>query len=119
MTTNGGFVLYDNPNNVNDQFSYTIIDSEGVTATGVVNIVAGQPQNIVGLVNNEDGSMTISFSGIPNFTYHVQRRRPISPCHSGRTSARTWPERTACGSSRIRTPQITQHGITARSIPDF
>ncbi len=72
MTTNGGFVLYDNPNNVNDQFSYTIIDSEGATATGVVNIVAGQPQNIVGLVNNEDGSMTISFSGIPNFTYHVQ-----------------------------------------------
>ncbi len=78
ITTNGGFVLYDNTNNVDDRFNYVIIDSYGETAIGVVDIVvdssggSSQSQNIVGLVSNNDGSKTISFAGIPNYSYRVQ-----------------------------------------------
>jgi len=74
VTTNGGFLIYSNGNNVNDQFSYLIADPQGAMATNVVNIIvsqtlAGQVQSF-GVVS---GSPTLSFAGIPGYSYGVQR----------------------------------------------
>ena len=74
VTTNGGYLTYSNANDVNDQFSYVITDPEGATATGVVNIVvnqaiSGQVQSF-GVIS---GSPTLSFAGVPNYSYSVQR----------------------------------------------
>jgi hypothetical protein len=74
LTTNSDYIFYPNSANVDDQFSYTIKDSRDNKSTGVVNIVvisssAGQPQGIV----VSDGSATLKFAGIPNYSYSVQR----------------------------------------------
>lgn len=75
VTTNSGYVIYNNPNNVNDQFSYVVADSYGGTNTSVVNIlinntgVFGQTSPSI---TTTGGATTLSFAGIPGYGYSVQ-----------------------------------------------
>lgn len=74
LLNSSGFLLYQTTNNVNDQFTYTVNDANGGTATGNANIVV-QPfvtgQNAAVTVSGS--SATISFHGIPGYPYGVQR----------------------------------------------
>jgi hypothetical protein len=74
LITNSTDILYTNGPNVNDQFSYTISDGHGGTATGVVNItittnVSGQLES----VTVANGSVIVNGVGVPGYTYQVQR----------------------------------------------
>jgi hypothetical protein len=75
VVTNGGYVLYSNANNVNDQFTYVIQDSFGFTATGVVN-VAVSGSGVFGQsspsISTTGGAPTLGFAGIPGYSYSVQ-----------------------------------------------
>jgi hypothetical protein len=74
LTTGGGFVLYANANIVNDQFTYTVSDSNGGSTTGTVNLTAqaflsGQS----GTVTVVGSTATVDFAGIPGLSYTAQR----------------------------------------------
>ncbi len=76
VSLSGAYVLYYNTNNVNDTFTYTVQDSFGDTGTSTVSItvngttIFGQsnPQ-----INTIGGIPTVTFSGIPGYSYTVQR----------------------------------------------
>ncbi len=83
VSTNGvtlgnssGFLLYQNANNVNDQFTYTVSDGFGGTNTGLVNVVLSNssvfgPVGPVVAVTN--GTPTITYTGIASYSYSVNR----------------------------------------------
>jgi polygalacturonase len=84
-STNGGTVTYDStniyysdPNNVTDQFGYTISDDQGGTASGIVTVLVAQ-QNISGWSCNSDGSLTLDFTGIPDSSYWVEAATNLAP----------------------------------------
>lgn len=84
-STNGGTVTYDSTNiyysdstNVTDRFGYTISDGQGGTASGVVTILMAQ-QTVSGGTANGDGSVTLSFSGIPGNIYWVETTTDLTP----------------------------------------
>jgi hypothetical protein len=84
-STNGGTVTFDSnniyysdSNNVTDQFGYTIGDGLGGTASGMITVLLAQ-QNISGGTINNDGSVTLSFSGIPGNTYWVETTTNLTP----------------------------------------
>ncbi len=75
LSTNSAWILYTNSPNVNDQFSYSVSDGQGGTASGLVNIliltnVTGQATGSIAISN---GTVNLSFAGIPGATYNVQR----------------------------------------------
>jgi hypothetical protein len=85
VSTNGvtlgessNFLLYQNPNNVNDQFTYTVTDGFGGTNSGLVNIaisnssVFGSTGPIIA-ASNKGGPTTITYSGIAGYSYSVDR----------------------------------------------
>jgi autotransporter-associated beta strand protein len=75
VLSNGTYLLYQNTNHVNDQFSYQASDGYGGSATGQVSIVyfavpfIGQKAT----VSVGGSSATVSFAGIPGYNYGVQR----------------------------------------------
>ena len=75
LPTNSAFILFRNTNFVNDQFSYTVSDGHGGTTTGQVSVASVLApftgQN--GSINPVGGTNTLSFSGIPNYVYIIQR----------------------------------------------
>jgi hypothetical protein len=83
VTTNSGtfvinntsFVGYTNGPNVNDQFSYSIVDGNGGTNIGLVNIVilASVNGQATGLLNPGGNAVTVNFAGLPGYGYSVQR----------------------------------------------
>ena len=84
-STNGGTVTCDSTNvyyhdinNVTDQFGYTISDGQGGTASGVVTVLMAQ-QAVSGGSVNSDGSVTLSFSGIPGNVYWVEATTDLTP----------------------------------------
>ena len=75
MVTNNTFLFYENPNNVPDEFTYTISDGSGGSATGTVSIavltsVSGQA---TGIITTGNSAVTVSFAGRPDWPYGVQR----------------------------------------------
>jgi hypothetical protein len=79
------FIGYTNTANTqNDQFTYTIADTHGDTATGTVNIIpSAAPVFGVNTVTVSPGgsSATVSFAGIPGDTYEVDRATTLSPAN--------------------------------------
>ena len=84
MSTNGvvvtmagtNYLVYNNTNNVADQFSYTVTDGFGGTNTGVVNLlvngtVAGQMTGQFTSFTNHTARLT--FYGIPDYRYVTER----------------------------------------------
>ncbi len=71
----GGWVLYANTNAVADQFSYTVSDGYGGTNSATLSIAIdstplfGQSE----VVSTISGTATLSFAGIPTYSYSVNR----------------------------------------------
>jgi len=76
LTTNGSFIIYSNNVNVADQFSYTISDGHGGSATGAVTIAASPtapPAQFTAHPSVNGNSVTIHFAGGPGWTYYLER----------------------------------------------
>ncbi|HTB83549.1 MAG TPA: Ig-like domain repeat protein [Candidatus Sulfotelmatobacter sp.] len=74
LTTGSGYAFYMNTNVVNDQFTYTVSDGFGGSATATISLTAqafatGQS----GSVSVSGSSATVSFAGIPGLSYTIQR----------------------------------------------
>jgi hypothetical protein len=75
VTTNSSLMLYVNTNSMNDQFNYTVSDGFGGTATGTI-VINYYPFPVVGQnasVTISGGTTALSFLGIPNFRYGIER----------------------------------------------
>ena len=76
LVTNSSFILCpSNAPNVNDTITYSISDGHGGTGTGHINItidafVTGQTS---GQINVSGSTATLTFQGIPGYTYITQR----------------------------------------------
>ena len=74
LSADGNRALYSNTNHVNDQFDYTVSDGFGGSATARVAIIS-EPfvtdQNAAIAVSGS--TVTVSFAGIPGYSYAVQR----------------------------------------------
>lgn len=76
LTTNATFITYSNRADVTDQFSYTLGDSRGGSATGVVHIVnigSTPAAQFAGLPGVTNGSVFLHFSATPGWTYYLER----------------------------------------------
>jgi len=83
-STNGATVTYDSSfiyypaTSVADQFTYTISDGQGGTATGTVNLTVSSSVGITQPVTVSGSTVTVSFAGIPNYAYQIQRSTNLS-----------------------------------------
>ncbi|HEX5220003.1 MAG TPA: GH25 family lysozyme [Verrucomicrobiae bacterium] len=76
LTTNATSIIYTNPASGIDQFSYTLSDGHGGTASGqvnIVNVIANPSAEFVGVPNVTDGSVLLNFSAVPGWTYYLER----------------------------------------------
>ena len=87
-STNGATVSYDstyvhyaNANDVADEVDYTVSDGQGGNTPGIINIVIGPPptNTVAGTVVNGNGSVTLSFVGVANYTYQVDATTSLAP----------------------------------------
>ncbi len=81
VITNTAFLGYNNSNNVNDQFSYSISDGFGGTNIGYVNLVVvlsvTGTNSIVGI--GTGNPTTLTAYGIPGYTYITERATNLAP----------------------------------------
>ncbi len=79
VTTNSVSLTYTPPLNYvgGDQFTYTLTDSLGASSVGTVNVAVvstnAPSQNQIGGIQMVGGNAQVTFAGIPNYTYHIQR----------------------------------------------
>lgn len=102
-STNGGTVVLTTTNVTytpasnyvgTDAFTFTISDGRGGTAVGtvLVNVTNGQSQNMVSWVHDAGaGTLTVTFAGIPGYTYRVQYATTLSPADWTDLSTNTAP----------------------------
>jgi hypothetical protein len=73
----GGYILYSPANaysNANDSFTYTVTDTFGGTVTGTINVnVTNTVSPIFLTINAVSNGVVVSFNGIPNYSYVLQR----------------------------------------------
>ncbi len=63
----------------NDTITYTIRDSLGATATGVIHIVITPLTGQMASITVNGGTAAVNFAGIPGNTYYVQRTASLAP----------------------------------------
>ena len=75
------YVYYTNANDVADQINYTVGDGQGGTAPGLINVLVGPPptNSIAGTVLNGDGTVTLNFVGVADYTYQVDATTNLKP----------------------------------------
>ena len=77
QVTNGTYILFRNTNSVNDQFTYTVDDGFGGSATGTIFMVVDVLTNIFGqnspVITATGGAALVTFYGIPGESYTVWR----------------------------------------------
>ena len=75
------YVYYTNANNVADVINYTAGDGFGGNTPGIINVLVGPPptNSVAGAVVNSDGSVTLSFVGVPDYTYQVEVTADLTP----------------------------------------
>ena len=83
VSLSGGFVIYTpNAGNVTgDTFSFTVTDARGAAQTGTINVtIAPAPPGvaITQFTILPSGVVTITFSGVPGFTYGVQHKPTLA-----------------------------------------
>lgn len=74
-TNSPAYVMYSNPNLVDDQFSYTVSDGFGGTSTGTITLTANSASGLgvqISAFAFTSGVASMSFAGIPGYKYHVQ-----------------------------------------------
>jgi len=78
---NSTYLYYTNANNVADQINYTVGDGFGGTAAGVINVLVGAPptNSIASTVVNANGTATLSFVGVPGYTYQLDATTDLTP----------------------------------------
>jgi len=82
VTREGGWVIYSSPvSDLADSFSYTVADSQGITATGTVNVIVqpddAQSKNILS-ITIAGGETVIRFVGIPGLRYSIQSTEDLN-----------------------------------------
>jgi autotransporter-associated beta strand protein len=81
LATNATLISYYNTNGVSDEFTYTVSDGFGGTTTGTVRLGVnntspfGQSSPSISTVG---GAPTISFAGIPGYSYSVARSTNVN-----------------------------------------
>src|SRR5262249_49617772 len=85
ITRSGGEIRYTGALTNDDVLVYIVSStSGGCLATNTIVILATEPggtnqtQNITGIANNGDGSVTVGFAGIPNRNYVIQATTNLS-----------------------------------------
>jgi pectin methylesterase-like acyl-CoA thioesterase len=75
------YVYYTNANDVADQINYTVGDGQGGTAPGLINVLVGPPptNSVAGTVLNGDGTVTLNFVGVADYTYQVDATTNLAP----------------------------------------
>jgi pectin methylesterase-like acyl-CoA thioesterase len=75
------YVYYTNANDVTDEIDYTVGDGFGGNTPGIINVLVGPPptNSVAGVVVNGDGSVTLSFVGVANYTYLVEATLDLMP----------------------------------------
>jgi hypothetical protein len=68
------FVYYTNVNDVADQINYTVADGFGGNTPGFITVLVGPPptNSVSGAVVNSGNNVTLSFVGVPGYTYQVE-----------------------------------------------
>jgi len=78
----GSFILYtpaSSSGNVNDSFTYTVTDSLGAPTTGIIDVVmTNQTSTTLSISSCGVNCAVVSFQGLPNYTYILQRSSPSS-----------------------------------------
>jgi pectin methylesterase-like acyl-CoA thioesterase len=69
------YVYYSDPNDVADQINYTLGDGQGGTVAGVINVIVNSSPTVGGTqpISVSGNSATVSFAGIPDYSYQIQR----------------------------------------------
>jgi autotransporter-associated beta strand protein len=78
LVTNGSFIVYSNGVNVADEFSYTISDGRGGTATGKVRIVPSATGRFARPLTAVANSITMHLAGRPGSAYFIERSTNLS-----------------------------------------
>ena len=72
--TNGTFVGFVPTNNLTGSFTYTVQDNQvGLQASALVTLNVVAQQAAQAQITNTGGQVTVSFAGIPGYTYDIQR----------------------------------------------
>ena len=82
LMTNSNWILYTNSPNVNDQISYTIRDSLGWPATGLINVVVDSSvtgTNSIANINIGGSTNAVTAYGIPGYSYILERATNLVP----------------------------------------
>jgi glucose/arabinose dehydrogenase len=85
VVVDGGWVIYEAPQDSNgsDSFTYTIRDGAGSTSTSTINVTVGDPgneqtKNVISVVQN-GADVIVTFAGIPGRSYEIQTTSSLSP----------------------------------------
>ncbi|PYJ05139.1 MAG: hypothetical protein DME25_08960, partial [Verrucomicrobia bacterium] len=81
VSTNATYILYNNPNNVADRFTYTIRDLRSSyragdtvrTAVGTIFVNVTNAEGNATMITVSGSTATVDFAGIPGYSYDIQR----------------------------------------------
>lgn len=73
LLTNNTFIFYSNYVSVSDQFSYTLSDGHGGSATGAVHIASSPAGRFTDFPSGSGNSVTLHFAGRPGWSYYLER----------------------------------------------
>jgi len=73
LTTNDSFIIYSNSVSVADEFSYTLTDGHGGSASGTVQIVASPTGRFAAAPSSTGEALTLQFIGSPGWIYFLER----------------------------------------------
>jgi autotransporter-associated beta strand protein len=98
ISTNSTYIFYTPTNNLSDSFTYTVRDNRSYrtgdtvrTAQALIQIVAGNTYGSWTGITNGSGNVTLSFSGIPGYTYVVQWSPDMAAWTDVATNALAFP----------------------------
>ena len=73
ITSDSTYIYYTPANDNNDSFSYSISDGRGGSASATINVQVVRQGGIAQTISFDNNGVTVTFAGIPDFQYDVQR----------------------------------------------